>query len=91
MTDHFHQMINVAMQRAGKKPGDMCKIAVPIDTYKVEFFETQLPLHNFEVKNLGMLTPGVIVLRVDTTEPYRLATVLQALDTKVKKRKAEEN
>lgn len=54
------------------------KAAIAIDEWKLPIFERRLKQAGYSFKNAGHITPGTLVLQVETTNLEALAEVAKA-------------
>ena len=54
------------------------RVAIAIDDWKLPLFERHLTQSGYAFKNAGALTPGTLILTVETTNGAALAIVVKA-------------
>lgn len=54
------------------------RVAIAIDDWKLPIFERHLSQSGYAFKNCGSLTPGALILSVETTNGDALAVVIKA-------------
>lgn len=59
----------------------MSKVGIAIDPWKLSIFERHLRQSGYSVENAVLLTDGVLILKVSTSNPIALAEVVKAANT----------
>ncbi len=57
------------------------KVGIAIDDWKLPIFERHLKQSGYRFSNAGSLTPGALILTVETTNAAALADVVKAANT----------
>ena len=57
------------------------KVAICIDDWKLPIFERHLKQSGYSFKNAGEITPGALVLTVETNNASALAEIVKAANT----------
>ena len=59
----------------------MEKVGIAIDSWKLSIFERRLRQSGYAFQNAGQLTPGTLLLCVDTENAVALGEVVKAANT----------